>query len=107
MNRAEPLAITKYAFGNYDDATLYVPKGSSGAYMAADNWKLFGKIVELSGTKGDVNNDGEVSVADISLLVGAILQVSQGIPPTLSDMNSDGMLTVVDVMGIVNHILNK
>ena len=101
----EPLTIAKNTFSNYTDATLYVPKGSRSAFMAADNWKLFGNIVEKSGIKGDVNNDSKVSVTDVMLLVNYILGTTKSIPQTASDMNDDGRISVADVMNIVNIIL--
>ncbi len=107
VKRTEPLAINNNTFTNYTGATLYVPKGSRSAYMAADNWKLFGNIVELTGIRGDVNNDGNVTVTDVGMLVDAILGLSQGIPLTPADMNEDGLITVVDVMSIVNQILTQ
>ena len=107
VKRTEPLAINNNTFTNYTGATLYVPKGSRSAYMAADNWKLFGNIVELTGIRGDVNNDGYVTVTDVGMLVDAILGLSQGIPLTPADMNEDGLITVVDVMSIVNQILTQ
>ena len=107
VKRPEPLTITENTFSNYADATLYVPKGSRSAYMAADNWKLFGKIVEMSGIKGDVNNDSKVSVADVMQLVNYILGKTKSIPQTASDMNEDSHISVTDVMKIVNIIFHQ
>ena len=107
VKRPEPLTITENTFSNYADATLYVPKGSRSAYMAADNWKLFGNIVEMSGIKGDVNNDSKVSVADVMQLVNYILGKTKSIPLTASDMNEDSHISVTDVMKIVNIIFHQ
>lgn len=43
-----PLEINSdiFIYSNYNNATLYVPKGTKAAYEAADVWKDFGKIVE-------------------------------------------------------------
>ena len=43
-----PLAITSNTFSNRANATLYVPKGSKAAYQAADYWKEFKEIIEIS-----------------------------------------------------------
>ena len=54
-----PVAINSVVFeySNYQNATLYVPKGSKGAYQSADYWNEFKEIVEIS--KGDLNGDDE------------------------------------------------
>ncbi len=107
VNRREPLAINKNTFTNYTGATLYVPKGSRDSYMAADTWKLFGQIVEMSGIEGDVNCDGNVSVVDVMQLVNVILGSGQSFPLTLSDVNHDGRISVTDVLIIVDMILTN
>lgn len=43
-----PVNITQDAFTNRTNATLYVPKGSVEAYQAADYWKEFKEIKEIS-----------------------------------------------------------
>lgn len=49
---AEPLSIPANTFEDCDleNATLYVPAGTKAVYEAADVWKDFGTIVEISGT---------------------------------------------------------
>lgn len=44
----EPLSITEKVFTNRKNATLYVPQGSKVAYEAADYWKEFKEIVEIT-----------------------------------------------------------
>ena len=43
-----PVAIGQYVFTNRTNATLYVPKGSKEAYQAANYWKEFKEIEEIS-----------------------------------------------------------
>ncbi len=108
VKRPEPLAITNDTFSNYAGATLYVPKGSRSVYMAAENWKLFGKIVELSEVKGDVNNDSKTNVTDVTLLVNHILgKDGDGFFIGIADINDDGLITVTDVTALVNIILGQ
>lgn len=62
-----PLAISSGTFSNRANATLYVPQGSREAYLAADYWKDFEKIIEpskcatptISFTKGKLHFDCE------------------------------------------------
>lgn len=108
VKRTDPLPIDKWTFSNYADATLYVPKGCRSAYMEAETWKLFGNIVEISDVKGDINNDGMASVADVTMLVDYILgnQNSQILLES-GDVNGDGIVSVSDVTTLVNIILGK
>ena len=44
----KPITIDQYAFPTRSKITLYVPKGSLAAYKAADVWKEFKEIVEIT-----------------------------------------------------------
>ena len=75
-----PLGIGEGVFSgsNYNNATLYVPKGSKSAYEAANVWKDFGiivdiyenitfadaKVKELCVANWDTDGDGELSLAE-------------------------------------------
>lgn len=55
---------------------------------------------------GDANNDGNVSVADISTVISHILGESpQTFNADAADYNSDGTITITDISEIVKHIL--
>lgn len=70
-----PLSINTNTFSNRANATLYVPKGCKAAYEAADYWKEFKEIVEVSPNiefaddnvkalcvaNWDTNGDGELN----------------------------------------------
>ena len=43
----------------YKNATLYVPKGTTGKYKTCSPWKYFANIVEMDGTDGIENNNLE------------------------------------------------
>ncbi|MBQ7419663.1 MAG: choice-of-anchor D domain-containing protein [Prevotella sp.] len=60
----------------------------------------------LSGLMGDANNDGHVSVTDISCVVDYILERdSSEFTKSQADMNQDGRITVTDVVQIIHAIL--
>ena len=101
-----PPTISDLTFTKLMGVVLYVPKGCVEAYRSADHWRYFEHIVEMTGVKGDVNQDNEVSLADAMQMVDAILG-SDGpvIPIDFSDMNGDGDLTLADVMAVVDVIL--
>ena len=50
---ASPVSITSNTFTNRAYATLYVPYGCKVAYEAADYWKEFKEIVEMSSPAGN------------------------------------------------------
>ncbi len=85
----------------YSQATLYVPLGCAAAYRAADVWKQFLNIQEVDmAITGDVNADGEVSIADVEALVAAIITGD-----TTLDVNGDGETDIADANAIIDIIL--
>lgn len=46
------LSMNSSTFGNYSNATLYVPTGSKAAYQSADVWKDFKEIMEYNYVDG-------------------------------------------------------
>ena len=89
-----------------------------------DGWKYFAKAyyyssgeeVALAGTSiytiafptasilGDVNGDGEVSIADVNLAVNYVLS---NVYNARGDVNGDGEMTVADINIIVNLVLKQ
>ena len=56
---------------------------------------------------GDVNNDGRISVLDITILTNHILRINDNsiFKQQAADMNSDGRISIVDVTKVTNKIL--
>ena len=54
--------------------------------------------------RGDVNGDGQVSVADLMIVVNVVLGYTTG--NDACDVNGDKTVSVADVMEIVNIILS-
>jgi len=54
-------------------------------------------------TKGDVNSDGEVNIADVNTLINMILS---GNTLPLGDVNGDGEINIADVNTLIDLILN-
>ena len=102
----EPPIIVWHSFDNvnYQNAMLLVPKQSVQAYMAAPEWKRFNSIVGvcMDETAGDLNCDNEVNIADINILIDAILT---GEMDPLLDVNGDGELNVGDINEVISIIL--
>ena len=61
--------------------------------------------------KGDVNGDGEITIADVTALVNIVLGKDSTEPHqynhNLADINGDGEITIADVTALVNIVLGK
>lgn len=64
--------------------------------------------IQLSG---DVNNDGTISIADVTALVNIVLGKDNTAPyqynHDAADINNDGTISIADVTALVNLILGK
>ena len=62
---------------HYSSRTLHVPEGTVDAYQTDWRWyPYFGQIVEMEPEMvliGDVNDDGEVNIADVNAVIAIIL----------------------------------
>ena len=56
-----------------------------------------------ANTKGDVNGDGEVNIADVNAVINVILG---GASNPAADVNNDGEVNIADVNAVINIILN-
>ena len=53
---------------------------------------------------GDVNEDGEVTIADVTELINKLLSGAEYMEA--ADVNMDGKMTIADVTGLINMLLN-
>lgn len=56
---------------------------------------------------GDVNNDGAVTIADVTALVNVLLGKGSSYNLDAADVNSDDKTTIADVVALVKMILTK
>ena len=61
---------------------------------------------ELDVLRGDVNNDGVVTPADISALIDYLVGGAEGISETNADVNEDGSITPADISALIDMLLN-
>ena len=100
-----PADINNYAFYFvFAAAHLIVPYGSKTAYREAWAWSHFGEYIEA----GDVNRDGRLDIADVTLLIAYI----QGREHTetearIADVNGDGLLDGEDVEQLCQYLLGS
>ncbi len=80
----------------------YIKNGSNdpeGDYFCLD----YVYIDEPEITTGDVNGDGSLSIADVSVLIDLLL--SGGEVSDVADFNGDGSVTIADVSALIDFLL--
>ena len=89
---------------NYKHATLFVPAESLEAYRAHEEWGKFTRIVPFIGAgPGDINGDGNISIADVTNLIDQLLS---GEMPAWGDVNGDGNVSIQDVTMLIDYLLS-
>lgn len=89
---------------NQSQVPLTVPAGAKPLYQAAAQWQEF--MFEADWLKGDVNNDGEVNIADVNAVVSIILGAVVSDDTMLrADVNEDGEVNIADINMVVKIIL--
>ena len=83
--------------------TIWVPKGSRGAYMNSNRWDYFPtKIREIP--PGDADLNGVVDDNDLNAVAGFVMgRETPGFYRSLSDLNDDNKVNAVDVVKLVNQ----
>lgn len=84
---------------------------ANSAYLAGDESGIEAFYFDLGSTSqiGDVNNDGNITIADVTALVNIILgKDNEGqYNHDAADINGDHIITIADVTALVNKILGK
>ena len=104
----------------YTHATLHVLPDCVEAYQSADYWKDFNEILGdvVIDVPGDVNGDGEVTIADANSVIVIIINGggsghghapgSNGSDwPNPADVNGDGEINIADINAIISYILGS
>ena len=60
---------------------------------------------QYSRLPGDVNNDGEINVSDVTALISIILASDQHEVVDGTDVNEDGEMNISDVTALISIIL--
>lgn len=98
---------------NYLKMSLVVPRSISHARLRFAAWKsivsncgMVRKIKATSVNKADVNNDGEVTIADVNLIISVILgNTTDAEVVKKSDVNDDGEVSISDANSVIKVIL--
>ena len=103
---------------DYENVTLHVRPASLAAYRSAFHWNQFGHIIgDVSQfDPGDVNGDGEITIADANSVVIIIINGGSNghnhVPDpdgqyiSVADVNGDGEVNIADVNAIIDRILS-
>lgn len=101
MATTPPQLVSDGFVGNYNNSRLIVPQGCVTKYKNAEGWKNFVYINAV--TNNDVNDDGEVNIADVNCVINAICDEENASPRL--DANSDGEINIADINAIIDQIL--
>lgn len=93
----------------YEQVTLYVPLSAVQAYRDHRVWGKFHNIVGIneSSIVGDVNGDGEVTIADVNDIIERIINIHIQTGLIQYDVNGDKEVNIADVNTIIHIILSK
>ena len=94
------------ASGNTDGSNVDGRK-QLGATSGGTDGRFMYWQVRPAALTGDVNGDGQVSIADVTALVNIILGKSSDYNEAVADVNGDEHITIADVTALVNIILGK
>ncbi len=62
--------------------------------------------IEMSAVQtGDVNGDGQVTIADVTALIDSLLSGLE-VPTHVADVNGDGQVTIADVTALIDQLLS-
>ena len=63
------------------------------------------RALAANSSRGDVNGDGNVNIADVTALIDYLLGGSDGVAWDNADVNRDGALNIADVTSLIDHLL--
>ena len=100
------------SYTNMVNLSLTVPRGLSTARLRFASWEADvnsnGAVRQIEMTSmlvGDVNQDGEVTVADVNAVLDVILGGDDEELRQRADVNRDGEVSVADINRVVDIIL--
>lgn len=101
-----PPTVYPYTFNGCYRATLYVPIQALNVYKTANYWKNFNNIVGVDDELGDVDGDGSVTIADVTVLIDLLLG-GDIINNEVADFNGDSVVSIKDVTDLIDMLLGS
>ncbi len=108
-----PPIISKNCFSQvtYNNAVLCVPRESVEIYRNTKRWQEFFKCIAIETIpgggggeellRGDVDGDGQVTIADVTALIDLLLSGTGDSNPA-ADVDGDGVVTISDVASLID-----
>ena len=87
-----------------DIEDAYVP--TFRAYFQATESNDALLLATLIGMQGDANQDGQVTIADVTFLIDTILGVQSDYVSVQADVNQDGLVNIADVTALISYLLS-
>lgn len=88
-----------------DQIILSTPEERNGTSSPSATWHIGGV---LSGLLGDANNDGQITVADITCIIDFLLEIDTSrFTESQADMNQDQRITITDVVEVIHAIFQQ
>ena len=65
-------------------------------------------MVQIHRPVGDVNDDGVVSIADVTSLIDCLLSGQDNISDlSISDVDNDGIVSIKDITALIDYLLGS
>ena len=93
----------------YDNSNVYVTNAETSATIALAEVQdmYFSNEAGSNFLRGDVDNDGEVSIADVTALIDYILSHdSNGVNVEAADCDQDGEVGISDITALIDYIFS-
>jgi hypothetical protein len=89
----------------YFVSSYYYSKGTQTSLKKSTSYTIvFPTLPEF--IPGDVNNDGEVDIADVTTLIDYLLNNSTTINSAAADVDASGSIDIADVTSLIDTLLN-
>ena len=92
----------------YDNSNVYVTNAETSATIALAEVQdmYFSNEGSSSFIRGDVNNDGTVSISDVAALIDYMIDNTTVINLDAADCNADQNVSIADVSALIDYLLN-
>ena len=88
-------------------ATFQIPAGEWNLTLSVDDMTLVIEKAEQTFLRGDVDNNGEVKIADVTALINYLLSGNaEGVNLQAADCDQNGEIKIGDVTTLINYLLS-
>ena len=88
-------------------ATFQIPAGEWNLTLSVDDMTLVIEKAEQTFLRGDVDNNGEVKIADVTALINYLLSGdASAVNLQAADCDQNGEIKIADVTALINYLLS-